>query len=73
MALEDASLGISFWSGMDTSGDKTITPASLMMVGNSQSTMQFTFDVDYVNAIGSLITLTVSVPDCGTYILTATL
>jgi len=71
--LNDANLGTSFWSGTDTSGNLTITPASLIMVGSSQSTMQFTFDGNYTDATGSLVTLTVSVPGCGTYVLTATL
>jgi hypothetical protein len=72
VTLINASLGTSFWSGSDNSGDLSIPSLSLSMVGNSQRTMQFTFDTVYEEPVGTLITIQFTVEGCGTYVVTAT-
>jgi hypothetical protein len=67
LTLESASLGGTFWSGTNTSGDYTITPASAVTIpgNNATSTITFNFDKNYQNINGSeSITITLSTPGC---------
>jgi Flp pilus assembly protein TadG len=75
IALTQAQLGTLFWTGSDTTGSITISPASLTLPGNNtQSTILFTLDKNYNNP-GSgqtSITLNLSSSLCGNFSVTKT-
>ena len=72
LILKSASLGTTFWSGSNTSGNLLISPITVTIPGNNTtSTIVFTFDKNYQNPLTfNKIIITLSTPGCETYTIT---
>jgi hypothetical protein len=60
--LQSATLGSLFWTGTNTSGNYTITPASTLTIpgNNTISSIIFTFDSNYTKKNTDSITINLS-------------
>lgn len=75
LILNQAQLGTFVWSGTNSSGTFSNSPAGLTIPGNgSVSTVIFTFEKNYQNPVanGTIITINLSSPECGTFTVTGT-